>query len=390
MASGLLLPFGSPLPLYQTIAAGFTSFATFALDASGDKAGCAFDALNADQITHIGFRCASITGTPPTYKIGLQGINTSGVPDGTYLGGGSPASATFTPSGAGGYGTGTWHWIALDNAYTPVRGEGITIVVEHSSGTVDASNLMTITLGLNNGAHSVSHHRPMTVTSTGSWSKGATDFPCFGLKGSSVIATGDVRPLKVAGTVQAVPSPTEAGMAFTVPSGWTDTISVLAVRFAARTMSTNSNFAVTLYSSPTSSPSVLQQIEVDGDWFGLSSNQVGVGLVVFDEVSLSSLTAGTEYGIGIVARDVATDLAIYQIETDSAGDWDAWPFGQQCSYMQRTLVTGYTSTATLPNETTNFTKTTTRRPIIEVILGDMTESAGGGGLAANPIRGFVS
>jgi len=198
-----------------------------------------------------------------------------------------------------------------------------------------------------------------------------------------------MRLLKTSATVSSVMATAEAGMSFTVPTGWGDTYKVVGLRLMARSMSTTSNFVMTLYSSPTSSPSVLQQIEFDSDAFNGNANALGVGTLMFDETTLSTLNCGTEYGIGIVGRDVVTDFGLYYLEVNSADEWDAWPLGQQCSWMARTLSTSYTSSGTVPNETTNFTETTTRRPIMELILDDFTEPAGGSGGGGRIIGGTV-
>src|SRR5690349_18160435 len=70
--------------------------------------------LPADTWTHVGFRYGARTGTPVQHKTGLQTPDASGNPDGTYLGGGSPASGTFTPPADATW-DGTWQWVALAN-----------------------------------------------------------------------------------------------------------------------------------------------------------------------------------------------------------------------------------------------------------------------------------
>ena len=52
----------------------------------------------ADTLTTGCFLYGLRTGTPPTYRAALEAVGTDGTPDGTALGGGSPASVTFTPA----------------------------------------------------------------------------------------------------------------------------------------------------------------------------------------------------------------------------------------------------------------------------------------------------
>ena len=107
------------------------------MSASIYEYGALMYAQTTDPITHVGIKIHSDIGTPPTYKVSIQG-NTSGLPDGTIKGGGSPASATFETS--------TWdepsfNWVELDNSYTPSStDEEIWVVIEYDSGTIDTSN----------------------------------------------------------------------------------------------------------------------------------------------------------------------------------------------------------------------------------------------------------
>lgn len=138
---------------------------TTAIDASGDKVGAVFVSETTDPITHVGYCQRTVTGSPGVLTIGLQGVNSSGVPDGTYKGGGSPASTTFTP-GAGD--NNKWVWKALANSYTPALGEMLSYVVERSSGTFDGSNNVTI-LRSESGVLGLAAF-PYTVQDTsGSW-----------------------------------------------------------------------------------------------------------------------------------------------------------------------------------------------------------------------------
>lgn len=110
---------------------------SLAMNGSNDEYGALMFAQTTDPITHIALKIYNDAGTPPTYKVSIQG-NASGFPDGTIKGGGSPASATFETS--------AWDhfsviWVELDNSYTPSSiNEEIWVVVEYDSGTIDGSN----------------------------------------------------------------------------------------------------------------------------------------------------------------------------------------------------------------------------------------------------------
>src|SRR5438105_4685448 len=85
---------------------------SFALDQTTDQIEYIFQAAEAITITRLGFRYGTRTGTPPTYQVSLQGVDGTGVPDGTVKGGGSPASATFTPPADATWDA-TWRWVTL-------------------------------------------------------------------------------------------------------------------------------------------------------------------------------------------------------------------------------------------------------------------------------------
>lgn len=390
MPSALAIPFGNILP-FTDAAALWQNVGSFALDANTDKVAFIFQAQSTDIIDSLGFRVHAIAdgGTMPTYKISLTGV-TNSASDGVIKESGN-ASATFTPSVAGGYSAGAFLWHALTTGYTPSMGETLALVIERSSGTADASNCITVSTSLNQGIYTPVRQMPfISSDSTGSWGRsGAANIVTAGVKsGSTVLQVNDVRPWKTVLTAQACNSPTEVGFFFTVPSGmFGSAFTVPGIRSMIRGMSTNSNVCMTLYSSPTSSPTVLQQVELDSDTLCLGTTQVAPAVMLFDEATLSSLAPGTEYGIGVVARDVTNDFGLYQLEVASAGDWDGWPFGQNVGYMQRTLSTGYTSTGTMPNESTNFSKTTTKRLYSEIIVGSFTPALPGPGpRIARPIR----
>jgi hypothetical protein len=122
--------FASALTIYSVSLAS--------LDGATDEIASVFVADSTDSITHIGVRIGgTVPASPPIYQVSLQGMGSTGLPDGTILGGGSPASGTFDPSA---WTTHSFHWIALDNPYTPTVGQEIMPVVEYSSGTISGSN----------------------------------------------------------------------------------------------------------------------------------------------------------------------------------------------------------------------------------------------------------
>src|SRR3990167_2686468 len=114
MADARFARFLDPFPL-TSAAGGSISANNQGLTSSGHKLGQCFYPQLIDTITHLGFRYGLRTGTPPTYRVSLQALGGAAKPTGTVLGGGSPASATFTPPADTTWDT-TWQWVALTNS----------------------------------------------------------------------------------------------------------------------------------------------------------------------------------------------------------------------------------------------------------------------------------
>jgi hypothetical protein len=161
-----------------------TGNTTATLNGSNDEYGALMYAQTTDPITHVGVKLYADVGTPPTYKVSIQG-NTLGFPDGTIKGGGSPASATFETSAWDNF---SFHWIELDNSYTPSSiNEEIWVVIEYDSGTIDSSNftyfvrsflgLFTYEKGLNLAANTVNNWSTKSVETSAS--------PAIGLRTAS-------------------------------------------------------------------------------------------------------------------------------------------------------------------------------------------------------------
>ena len=135
---------------YGHIRVATASVTNTLIDASGERVAWVFQIPNdcgaTLTITTLLFRYGARTGTPPVYRISLQAIGGDGFPDGTVLGGGSPASATFTPPADTTW-NGTVQAITLDNSYAAAPGELIAIVIDYSSGTISGSHNSSFTVG---------------------------------------------------------------------------------------------------------------------------------------------------------------------------------------------------------------------------------------------------
>lgn len=336
--------FGSPFaPHSQSATAAFTSFS---LDGATDAIEFIFQAKEAATLTRIGMRLNTITGTTPTYIASLQGVDTSGNPDGTIKGGGSSASKTFSPSGLG-WAAGEWRWLTLDNSYACTRGESLAIVLAYSSGTVDASNFASISHSITNV---INCGLPYSIENAAGTRTRSTGFSIFGY-GSAGTAYG--RPAETVGqqSYNANSTPDEYMMKFTVPSGL-GSIKVRGTRFLG-VLTAAGSYTVTLYESDGTTS--LAACTLDMDMVATNSSSRKLEVLFTSE---ATLMAGSTYYLSVLPVSTQA-INVHLMTVDAAADWDAWDFGQNALLSTRTNAGAITDDAT-------------RRPCWELIASDIT------------------
>lgn len=355
-ADALGLRIGAPeIGLLQAGSGGFTNHT---LDGTGKKLGFVVQVGNGDAITALGFRYGARTGTPPTYKISVQGVSTTtGYPDGTIKGGGSPASKTFTPPADTTW-NGTWREITLDNTYTPSRGETIAIVIEYSAGTCDGSNNSSFSRHASGGSTEWVSNRYYAVDTGSGWGTGTfsyflpytivtantvTGFPASDLGKSTSIGTNGHRQ----------------ALRFKLPTSFGSTYKVRGVRLNATRPGPSASIILGLWNA---AGTALNDVTIDTDQFGHSSG-VGNNLYGFWDDAPATLDCGTEYYVGIERTGATTALLTCQLA--SANDLKAYPGGSEFYYASW--------------NGSSWTADNTQRPYVELILDDVTAAAGGGG-----------
>lgn len=325
------------------------TFTQHPLDATTDQAEWIFYAERAGTITQLGFRYGVRTGTPPTYKIGLQGVDAStGFPDGTIKGGGSPASVTFTPPADATW-DGTWRKLTLDNSYTNTQGEGLAIVIAYSSGTVDGSNFSSV-----------------TIVDSIAWATGNQGFPLAIANNAGARTKNANRAVfayYTAGNVFGFPAKTaytatltntlEAAARWILPAGWGTSYQVEGCRMLGIASATGKNPLVRLYSGTT----VLQTVTIDTDV--LNAAALRVFEVRFPDNPLATLSFGTEYRLGIQYNDAAGNWIFRGMTLDSNADFDAYPLGTDWYLSTRTSAGAWTDD-------------NTSRLFLELLIRDLT------------------
>jgi len=307
-------------------------------------------------ITKLGFRYTLRTGTPPTYRISIQGVDASGNPDGTVKGGGTPASATFTPPADATW-DGTWQWVTLANSYNSAPGEMLAFVIDWSSGTVDGSNNSSFTRGINN----TSSLSPFAIQNAATVRSRQSNIPIFGYASADAVFG---RPIETLTTVAISDggSPDEAAILFTLPAGWGNTFQVKGAEFFCRFVTAAKTVRFTLYD--TDGSTVLQSVDRDSDVIRSNSSNA-IAEIQFDD-ALSTLNFGSTYRLSVKVVDATGSINLHYMDVDAAGDMAAHDWGTAFTYSSREDAGAWTDLAT-------------RRLLARLILQDITEPVGGGG-----------
>lgn len=339
------------------------AFVSLSLNDSDNAVWAIYQAAKSEAITHIGIRHTSTTGTSPTYKASIQGVGATGTPDGTIKGGGSPASVTFSPSSLG-WGANVFTWLALDNSWTPLRGEEFSLYVTYDSGTVNASNFSSLTYYSNMPGSGRPYSGDFQTANT---KRDGTPMLAYrtasGRYGLPVQSTGNV-------AFQLSSSPNEYGLKFTLPA-WGSTYKIAGIRMLASLASSGTYSAYLYDGGGAADTTVLQSFaSADSD---LSAAGNRLQTILFSDTTLATLTFGNTYRVSLKA-DSAHNQALYYVDNAEADDFAAWPLGTNACWTYRSGG--------------NWTDLTTRRPYGELILDDFTAASGsGGGFRSVNIRG---
>lgn len=355
-----------------TIGSGFAvggaiTASTFALDESGDYLAFAFQCEEAATITKLDFRYGARTGTlqPPTYQIDLEGIDlTNGRPDGTVKSS-TNAKQTFLPPNDTTW-DGTWRTNTLTSSYTCTRGEHLAAVIKYTSGTISAtqsstfgqywSNLTNIG-GANAFPYALQHNN------TGATFAKQDYVPLFAYESASKIygypgTDGDTTQFSSDST------PNEYALNFSLSSSFCSTFTLKGAQFVGRTDAATKTFKVLLYSGT----SVIATVGPDSGAFDSDALVANSGYRafrgLFTDTTLPTLTCGSTYRISLQPQETASNVNLNSIIVNANSDLAAWPGG----------IGWYLSTRT----GAGWTDVTTKRPLIDLIIGDWTAPSGGG------------
>lgn len=329
------------------------SYSNTVIDSSTAVVTWVRQARSATAITAIRYRYGARTGTPPTYSIRIEGLDSSGNPDGTDVGGGSPTAVTFTPPASTAW-NGLIQTATLANSWTPTAGQRFAIVIRYSSGTVSGANSSSFTMAVA-GQYPSTRGFPYYATSTNgsTWTK--LSGGCVGwLAGSEV--HGD--PLQTAYTTATANTNGHRSAAyFKLPSQMGSTYSLAGVDISGKAAAAGATCALKLWDT---SWNVLKSISLDGDASANPGSQNTAHRYLF--ASPQTLNFGTKYYVGFECDGTAT-VSTTGIACSTAGEVAAYPNGENMG-----IVTWNGSTTT---------ELDTVYPCIHLIVDDWAGSSGG-------------
>jgi hypothetical protein len=326
----------------------FSGLGNFALNQATDAITFIFPATEAATLTRVAIRQATLTGIAPTYRISLQGVTGAGIEDGVIKSGGA-AWVNYTPTAGN---NNTVQWLTLGASYACAQDEMLAVVIQHQSGTIDASNNCSFTttngLDFQPGTFYAVHNDNGTRSRV-------TSYPNFAI-GSSTKVYG-----KIARFVNSalLTGTNERALAFSLPSAWgAGTYKLLGFQMPCFPLA-GATITANLYQGTT----VLASSVTDSDH--MASNADRINTFLFS--SSPTLTIGQLYRIGLTATTAT--LTLYEWQTQSAADMEGFPGG-----------TGFYFSSRASGGGTAWGDDFARRTaIISLLLSDLTIAGGGGG-----------
>ncbi len=332
----------------------------FTLNAATDALEVVFTAADAVTITRLGFRQGALTGVAPVFRVSLQGVDASGNPDGSIKNSGN-AYFDYTPTVGNNT---TFQWVTLGATYACARGEPLALVIARTSGTIDGSNNCSFTATSAVGAVGTTYAIQNDAGSRTRQTVGAN----FGY-GSASTAYGLPALTPASTAFNSGSTPDELALYLTVPTAFCSTYKIAgATLYAATTAGTT--FTLSLYD--TDGTTVLQSVTPDTDHDQAAATARGRH-VLFDEASLSTLTAGSTYRLAVIPS--ASNVTLGSLVVAASADLDAYPFGQAwASGSSRTNAGAWTD-----SDVTRYG--------INPILADVTVPSGGSGGGSQRVIG---
>lgn len=324
----------------------------------------------------VGYVGATIP-TTGTLRVGLQSNTNSGTsrgnPSGTWLNNGtSDVYVDITASGL----TINSTFTANIPDYTCARGEPIFIVMVALTGWTG-----TLDLGQSVGAAWEPSTPYILYKQAAAWTAITTSqFPAMWYRdanrGFMFPMNGFWNDATSSGIGAGAGRLDMAGALFTLPAAMCSTFKISGVVFNGRR---NGNDTSTDLIICDTSGTDLQSVTFQTNYLAKYGTSVMVSnYVYFDDSTLATLSAGTQYRIVMRSTAATASINLYGLNIPQLSDGEAY-IGEDAEF-KWTENNG-------TNLTTGWSEIDTRIPGITLILSDVTEPAAG--LAVNPLGGFV-
>jgi len=361
-SDALNLTLGAPYPFRISSTPSFTNSA---IDGPAKKIEYVWQAKTPSAISSFLIRYGARAGTPPEYKLSVQEVSTStGNADGTVI-----VATSFTPPADT-----TWDGTvqAISVSFTPAGvGHVYAVVIEPCDGvspcstiaTPDASNNSSFTMTISSLGNDLTGF-PYSNTYSGSWGTKSTGTPVFSYRTSS--KSYGRAPKSFTSTL--ISQGSSQGVAFTVPATWFGNYTVAGVRIAGNVPAASKSYVVSLTTCAAPGTN-LQSITMDSDQMTApSANKITE--IIFSG-TLATLTTGTKYCLDFSPVESSANFSVITVDLAAAGDRDGFPGGNIFSSITRSSCGG-----TCSSTSTAYAEDTTKRPMVELILGDITGGSG--------------
>ena len=331
--------------------------------AIGDYVACIRQAEESATITKVGFYfdARGTNATPGTCRVGIQSVNTSGDPSGTWLGYTDyTADSTNFPNF-----TGVNLSITANGTASVTRGQLYAIVMYAQSGTWDATNNLqftTLFAGVGQNATSFPTMKSVASSVVNNNNNPQASANIYCESSTATYGNPQVTPTNVT-SWNSASSPDEIGVKFSLESSWTTNYNVLGVNGIFGITNSASTATLKLYDS---GGSLLQSKSFTATEIYAGTNTANLRTLMFDTSTLASLTPGSTYRITIEVTNASLGFTTML----------------QVNFPNNTVVRAFTGSGTyMRTERTNagaWTDTDTGVPAWKLLISAATASASGG------------
>ena len=343
--------------------------------AIGDYVAVIRQAEAADTITKVGFYhdARGTNATPGTVRVGIQSVNTSGDPSGTWLGYSEyTADSTNFPNF-----TGINLSITAVGTASVTRGQLYAIVVYAQSGTWDATNSISITTIFAGAGQNITAFPTMksvanSVVSNNNGSQPSANMYCE--SSTATYGNPQVTPSSQA-SYNSGGTPDEIGVKFSLESSWTTNFNILGIQGILGVTNSAATATLKLYNSV---DTLLQSKSFLASEITAGNAGALLRTLFFDTATLENLTPGSTYRITLEATNASLGFSTIL----------------QVSFPNNTVVRSFVGTGTyMRTERTNagaWTDTDTIVPAWKLIISAATASASGGMVVHPGMTGGIS